>query len=286
MLRLNKGIGRLREKQFLFGLGVAAICGCILAVLMKVPLIAAQEVRPTGATMPSFEVASIKPSGSWGVIGLFVYPGGRMVASLFTFKYLMMSAFDVQDFQIVGGPSWINDTRYDINAIPPASSPARKLNPPTPKLPPDADERQMLQNLLMDRFQLKFHRTNKVGPVYLLERGRGQLRLEAPKKDDYPWAGSVRGGAISGDGLAGKNISMLQLAERLSGYLGRPVVDRTGLKGSYDFKYRYADSGDYTESETFSCIFASIKALGLELKADKGPVETIVIDHVEPPTPN
>jgi uncharacterized protein (TIGR03435 family) len=236
--------------------------------------------------MPSFEVASIKPSGPWGVIGLFIYPGGRMSASLCTFKYLMMNAFDVQDFQIVGGPPWIDNTRYDINAIPPASSPARKLNPPTPKLPPDADERQMLQNLLMDRFQLKFHRANKVGPVYLLERGRGQLRLEAAKKWNYPWAGSLRGGGINGDGLEGRNISMLQLAERLSGYLGRPVVDRTGLEGSYDFKYRYAESGDYTESETFSCIFASIKALGLELKAGKGPVETIVIDHVEPPTPN
>ena len=66
MRRLNKGMRRLCEKQFLFGSGIAAIWGCILAVLMMVPLIAAQAVGPTGATLPSFEVASIKPSGSLG----------------------------------------------------------------------------------------------------------------------------------------------------------------------------------------------------------------------------
>lgn len=143
----------------------------------------------------------------------------------------------------------------------------------------------MLQSLLMDRFQLKFHRSDRVSPVYLLERGRGQLKLEAAKdKDAYPWVGGIPGGAINGDGLAGMNISMPLLAARLSRYLERSVIDRTGLNGSYDFKYRY--SADDNERDVESCIFSSIKALGLELKAGKGPVETIVIDHVEPPAPN
>jgi uncharacterized protein (TIGR03435 family) len=201
---------------------------------------------------------------------------------------LMECAFDVQPFQVSGGPAWINDTKYDINAMPPSSSPASKLNPPNPKLPPNEEQQQMLQNLLMDRFQLKFHRANKVGPVYLLERGRGQLRLEAAKnKDAYPWVGGIPGGAINGNGLRGENISMQLLAIRLGSKLGRPVIDRTGLNGFFDFKYQLSEErGDYSEAEVLPCIFTSIKALGLELKAGKGPVETIVIDHVEPPTPN
>jgi uncharacterized protein (TIGR03435 family) len=257
---------------------------------MRVPPIAAQAVRPTGATLPSFEVASIKLSDLHraGAIGIFTFPGGRVTAGLSTFKMLVTYAFDVQPFQVSAGPAWINDTKYDIIAIPPSSSPASKLNPPNPKLPPNEEQQQMLQSLLMDRFQLKFHRADRVSPVYLLERGRGQLKLEAPKdKDAYPWVGGIPGGAINGDGLRGENVSMQLLARRLGLYLGRPVIDRTGLKGFYDFKYQLSqDRGDYSEGEVLSCILTSIKALGLELKAGKGPVETIVIDHVEPPTPN
>ena len=278
---------RLGEKQFLFGSGIAAICGCILAVLMKVPLVAAQAVRPTGATLPSFEVASIKLSDLHraGAIGIFTFPGGRVTAGLTTFKMLVTYAFDVQPFEVSGGPAWINDTKYDIIAIPPSSSPASKLNPPNPKLPPNEEQRQMLQRLLMERFQAKFHRESRVSAVYILEKGHGRLRLEdAKNKADFPWVGAVRGGMITGDGIAGINISMTLLAVRLSRYLERPVLDRTGLSGSYDFKYQY--SADDNQRDVQSCIFTSLKGIGLSLKTGKGPVETIVIDHAERPSEN
>lgn len=272
-----------------FGARIAVLALMVLVNFKIVTAIraSAQPPQKTGAPPPSFEVASIKPSNlrRGGVIGLFVFPGGRITATLYTFKMLMMSAFEVQPFQILGGPSWINDTRYDIIALPPPSSAARKLHPPSPKTPPNAEERAMLQNLLMDRFQLKFHWESKVGPVYILETGKKSLNLRpAEHKTDYPWAGSISRGGIDGDGLAGDNISMPQLAARLSPYLDRPVLDETGLKGSYDFSYRY--SSNPSRSDIDSCIFTSIREIGLKLKAGKGPVRTIVIDHVEPPTPN
>jgi uncharacterized protein (TIGR03435 family) len=77
---------------------------------------------------------------------------------------------------------------------------------------------------------------------------------------------------------------LAQLATRLSDYLDRPVVDQTGLKGSYDFKYEY--SADESTFDVVSCIFASVQGIGLKLKPAKGPVDIIVIDHIEKPSEN
>jgi uncharacterized protein (TIGR03435 family) len=240
--------------------------------------------------LPSFEVASIKLSDihRGGAVGIFTFPGGKVTAGFCTFKMLVMYAFNVQPYQVSGGPRWTNDDRYDVIAIPPSSSHASKLNPPYLKVPPNEEQRRMLQSLLIDRFHLNFHRASRVGPVYILGKSNRKLRLEdAKNKNDHPWAGSLAGGGINGDGLAGRNISMAELATRLSGYLDRPVLDRTGLNGSYDFKYEYsADPADAAYHDVLPCIFASVKGIGLDLKATKGQVETIVVDHVERPTEN
>jgi uncharacterized protein (TIGR03435 family) len=76
------------------------------------------------------------------------------------------------------------------------------------------------------------------------------------------------------------NISMPQLAERLSRFLERPVLDRTGIQGSYDFEYRTGDSDD-NDSDKTGFLITSLKAIGLKLTSGKGPQEVIVIDHAE-----
>jgi hypothetical protein len=86
----------------------------------------------TVASSPAFEVASVKPSNPQGGrigVGLFTYPGGRIVASGCPLDYLIQQAFDVQSFQIAGGPGWIHNDRFDIEAKPPASSLSSKANP-------------------------------------------------------------------------------------------------------------------------------------------------------------
>jgi uncharacterized protein (TIGR03435 family) len=188
--------------------------------------------------LPSFDVASVKLSGpNPPHIGIFNYPGGRISGSYLTLEMLISEAFNVQDFQISGGPAWTRSSRFDIEAKPPVSS---KLNPPSRGTPLYDEQRQMLQVLLADRFQLKVHRETKQGPVYLLVKGSGPLKLEAPKDPNAPsWAGSATGGPIlGGDGIAGTNISMPELASRVSWFLRRPVLDRTGLRGSFDFKFK------------------------------------------------
>jgi uncharacterized protein (TIGR03435 family) len=140
----------------------------------------------------------------------------------------------------------------------------------------------MIQSLLIERFQLKFHRDSKIGAVYVLTRGSGELKLHAPKdKDGSPvvW--------MSNDGLVGQNASMPLLAVRLSGILQQPVLDKTGLSGSFDFKS--AALGDDPKAEyqdVVASILTSVQGMGLKLKSAKGPVETIVIDHIERASPN
>lgn len=235
---------------------------------------------------PAFEVASVKPSGPQSkTIAMYTFPGGRLTAENYTLAMLMEEAFSVQRFQISGGANWVREERYDIDARPPASSKSIKSNPPYPMTPPNDEQRQMLQALLADRFQLKFHREIKEGPVYLLVKSKRELKIkDAKDKDDKPWVGGIPNGMINGNGIAGINISMPLLATRLSRYLERPVLDRAGLQGSFDFKFEYAS--DDPHPNVISSILISIQALGLKLESAKGPVETIVIDHAEKPSAN
>lgn len=237
---------------------------------------------------PSFEVASVRPSAMNDHrlgIGFFTFPGGRIVANMCSLDYLIELAFDIQPFQIVGGPGWIHEDRFDIEAKPPASSKSSRANPNNPKLPPNAEQRQMLQTLLADRFGLQFHHEAREGSVYLLLRTSKPLKIE-PTKDttEYPWVGSVAGGAISRDGIRGTNASMELLARRLSPYLQHPVLDRTGLAGPFDFRYELPK--DDTVPDVVSSIVLSVQGLGLKLEPGKRPIETLIIDRVARPSPN
>jgi uncharacterized protein (TIGR03435 family) len=236
---------------------------------------------------PAFEVASVKPTapGPGSINNLFTFPGGRITCEGCRLQYLIMEAFDVRPFQISGGPGWMNEDRFDLEARPPADSQSSHANPRNPKLPMNEEQRQMLQALLADRFQLKYHREEREGTVYFLTKTNKKLKLEPAKdKDAYPWAGAPQGGGFGANGVAGTNITMPELAARLSRVLERPVMDRTGLDGSYDFKYEYSSDdggGDRTTS-----ILMSMQGLGLNMESGKGPVRTIVIDRAEKPAGN
>lgn len=238
--------------------------------------------------LPEFEVASVKPSTPNGMasIGLFTYPGGEVVASHYTVRYLIMNAFHVKKFQISGGPLWIDEDPYDIQAKPPSSSASAHSNPASIKEPPNQEQREMLQSLLIDRFQLRFHRVTREAGGYALEKTGKPLKLQPPKdKTAFAWAGSPEGGMVAfGTGLAGKNISMAQLAARLSRFVGRPVVDQTGLEGAFDFEYRTGD--DDPNADATATVVTSLKQLGLQLRATEVPMAIIVIDHIERPSEN
>jgi uncharacterized protein (TIGR03435 family) len=241
------------------------------------------------ATLPQFEVASVRPTppNQHELNGLYTYPGGRIVGKGCRLQYLVMMAYNVQPWQISGGPGWTSLVRgdaFDIQAKPPDNSLSAHWNPTSPKLPPSDEERQMLQSLLADRFSLQVHRVTRKGTVYILTRGRGHLQLTAPKDQNaFPWAGGIHGGWFK-DGMRAENISMPELAARLSRFLNRPVLDRTGLQGSFDFEFRNGD--DNNDADIPGFLLTAMKGIGLNLRSGKGPVETIFIDHVEKPSEN
>jgi len=231
--------------------------------------------------LAAFEVATIKPTVS-GVGGFMTYPGGRMECGMCTLDMLIMMAFDAQHFEIVGTPDCAHFNRYSIVAIPPDSSQTRKLSLTSPTDDLSDEQRQMIQSLLIDRFQLKYHREHRIGPVYELTKGSGKLRLNPPK--DATAASRV---LFLDEGLMGQNATMTLLAARLGAQLQRPVLDETGLKGFVDFKCEArAESSSWDYNDYVAWILTSVKEIGLKLKAAKGPVQTIVIDDVELPTAN
>jgi uncharacterized protein (TIGR03435 family) len=230
---------------------------------------------------PAFEVASVKPGASTMFNNMGTYPGGRIKCDGCWLSYLIMEAFDVRMFQVTGGPQWMREERFSVEAKPPAGSVSSRANPPLSKLPMIDEQRQMLQTLLAERFQLKYHREQREGTVYFLVQTNKKLKLDPAKdKDAYPWAGSPQGGGFGPNGIAGTNITMAQFASRLSGALDRPVIDRTEIEGAYDFRSEYA--GD----DRATSILMSVQGLGLKLESGKGPVETIVIEHAEKPSGN
>lgn len=232
--------------------------------------------------LPAFEVATIKPVVG-GIAGFVTYSGGRMKCAFCNLDMLLIFAFDVQPYQIVGAPGWGHSADgYSIEAIPPDSSELRKLNLTSPTHALTNEQREMVQSLLIERFQLKFHRESKIGAVYVLTRGNGELKLHAPRDKD-----SSPGVWLASDGLVGQNASTALLAVRLSSILQRPVLDETGLSGSFDFKSAVLGNDAKAEyQDIVASILTSVQDMGLKLRSAKGPVETIVIDHIERPSPN
>ena len=142
----------------------------------------------------------------------------------------------------------------------------------------------MLLALLMDRFQLKFHRESKERVVYLLTKGPQEPMFKPSKHPEYRmfFAGLLGGG----DGtVSGGNATMEFIASQLSPSMGGPVVDRTGLTGPFDFTLEHVYD-PVEEHELVTIAQRTVRALGLKLERVREPAENIVIDHLEKPSAN
>jgi uncharacterized protein (TIGR03435 family) len=254
----------------------------------------AQDATPRD--LPRFDVATIKPidirPGVTHVNGADVYPNGRVDLPTVSLKSLICSAFDVSGWQLAGGEKWMAEEQYDVVAKAPEDSKPYDLRHTWYRLE-DARLRQMLQALLIDRFQLKVHRETNTGQVYLLVKSGKTIPL---KPTDAPSAIHPRApeglGSIgnAGDTWVIYNTSMRQLANFVGDfYLHRPVVDQTGLSGSYDFEWKMLLSNPDEPDPILGSkdeLMQFIQVMGLKLMPSAGPVETLVIDHAERPSPN
>jgi uncharacterized protein (TIGR03435 family) len=281
----------------------------LVAGLMAItgPRVRGQE--PSTATadvkLPAFDVVSIKPDKSGGgMIRVMNRPDGYSASNI-SLKMLIQAAYGIREDLISGAPGWADSARYDIDAkVDGADVEALK------KLSPE-QRRLILQPLLADRFKLKVHTEIKQLPVYELVVAKGGPKLkEATAGDTYANGikgpdGVGRGGMVRmGRGqLTAQGVPMTSVVNMLSQQLHRTVIDKTGLAGKYDLELNWTPDdgegmgppppgggqlhGDAPPEGSGPSIFTAIQEqLGLKLQSAKGPVDTLVIDHVEMPTEN
>ena len=219
---------------------------------------------------PEFDVASVKPQDPGGGSPHVSIAGdpGRLAFTNITVRGLIREAYGLKIYPPLRGPDALSTDRYDVIA----------------KVPPDASKEQrmlMLQRLLAERFKLVVHRETKELPIYRLVTGKDKPKLRAVEDDGTaPETGS-------GDGhqIKAHHISMNLLAATLQGWIGDIVVDATGLTGLYDLNLDF--NFDESMSSEGPTIFEAVqRQLGLKLEAGKGPVDVVIIDHVEKPSVN
>jgi len=251
--------------------------GCLISVTL-----AAQQ------SAPAFEVASVRRNVTNA-------PGRSVQASPTTLtiinvevRILLRDAIELQVAQVIGGPDWLASERYDISA-----KFGEKVRPQV---------NQIIEAVLKDRFKLMYHKETRVLPVYALVRSNpGTLgpNIRATVVDCGARAAATRagrGGTAPDCGfnrspvsLRSTGVNLASVAAMLSQIAGRIVVDRTELKGQYDLELKWADFSTVSAdplTDGGSLFTAVQEQLGLKLQADRAPVEVVVIDSAERPTPN
>ena len=273
------------------------IAVCLIAA---VAIVAAQEAAPT------FEVASVKQNTSGdGSMLIQLPPGNRLTITNMPLRALVTMAYQLQEFQLVGGPSWMSD-RFDVVA---------KVagEPTTIVLGEQPRAILALRTLLEERFKLKLHKETRELDVYSLvvvKPGITGPDLKPSSTDCVALANARRGGPPPGPptppgpndpfpcGLMGApgfirmgGMPISQITQMLTNQTGRMVLDRTNLSGSWDFTLKYAfeqrggqplPSGVPAPDPDAPSLFTALQEqLGLKLESVKAPVDVTVIDSIE-----
>jgi uncharacterized protein (TIGR03435 family) len=228
-------------------------------------------------------VATIKPTNpSYGGGILIRLTGGKFSATAFTLKDLITFAYAVDSSQIAGGPEWFSSDRYDVLGKP------EKVGP----LSREA-ARTMLRPLLSDRFQLKIHLESKPMSVFVLTIDRNGTKLKPRTPGD---GGETTRLTFRGATATGRNVPVTVLAEEFQDMvLRRPVLDKTGLMGNFDFDLVWrpepkpsgsADASAPVDLNLPDIFTAFREQLGLKLDSRKEPAKVIVVDGATKPSEN
>jgi uncharacterized protein (TIGR03435 family) len=217
-----------------------------------------------------------------------IKPGGQYIDSRTPLSWMIAFAYKVSGYQqLVGLPKWADTQSYAVSAKPAGGF---------PELPPNENLEQvrlMMRAMLADRFHLQLHTETRQESIFNLEVGRGGFKLKEVEPPVPPAKEGYVGGAMGDDSgrLIGTKSTMVGLARALNVFLRRPVVDRTGLTGYYDFdvKWRSAEPRDESQcgADCLGMLISNLQdQFGLRLVKTTGPVPYWVVDHVEPPTAN
>ena len=284
-------------------------CACIVAasLTLAAPLALAQSAAPTAlapastaaaaATDPcsstppaAFDVATVKPSDRPSGSSFIRTHSDSLTAGGTVFSMIEF-AYELHDFQVTGGPGWLNTATWEI---------AAKLDkPPADWSSFSADgqgviERERMVAVLAQRFALKCHFETRALPVYNLVFSKGGTKLKPTPADAAKKYSMDVNGRDREVRMEAYGVPMNTLVNNLSQRLGRIVIDKTGLTGLFDFTLTYArdaDAGSSASTDDAAAsgptIFTALEEqLGLKLESAKGPVPILVIDSIEKPSEN
>jgi Protein of unknown function (DUF3738). len=233
----------------------------------------------------TFEVATVKPVEPDAKAGRYILMEGnnRFVAKNYNLKLLIAAAYDVSAKVISGGPGWVESERFDIVALTPGQTKPRRQ-----------DQMAMLRSLLEDRFKLTFHREERAFAIYELVVAKGGPKLkhsEAVANEAGTLIGTVYPDHIH---LPARNASMAEFVSMLQrALLDRPVVDKTGINGKFDFDLDWApDETQFggevpvapTDASSPPFFVAIEQQLGLHIDAKRGPVSALIVDSAQRPS--
>jgi uncharacterized protein (TIGR03435 family) len=262
--------------------------------VLTIILVAVQSVALT-ARQPAlrFEVASVKPNNTDAEPSMTVPPRGSVAIVNVPLQNVIVNAYGIPAFRVLDAPEWIRRERFDIAAkIPDDAAPGQTLS--------------MLQTLLAERFKLRVHRETREQPIYTLLIARADRRLgprlkqstadcttPASARSAVPFSPDGPCRALFGWGPAGGRIisygqPLSRVTRALSMGMSREVVDRTDLQGPFDLEFEWSsDLGAAAANGNTPSIFTALQEqLGLRLEPARGPLDVLVIDSVERPTPD
>ncbi|HUA21168.1 MAG TPA: TIGR03435 family protein [Bryobacteraceae bacterium] len=258
------------------------------ATAWEIPKPPPPPVRMAADAKPAFEVATIKPSDPAHPQQIITLRGVEVITTNVTVHDLINLAYWLHPKQVTGGPAWMESEKYDMAGKPDAPG------------QPNVDQmKMMIQKLLADRFQLKFHFEKRDLAAYAVRTAKTGAKIIRSQDDPKGLPGFYFGRAASGTTLTFRNSPMSQVTAVLQNFLDKPVVDQSGLSEKYDFTLTFtldpaqavrlggapvpaADNPDAAPD-----VFAAFEQqLGLKLDSTKAPVNVMVIDKVERPSEN
>jgi uncharacterized protein (TIGR03435 family) len=260
--------------------------GKLLLIVAAFTTLTSLAQTPSDTAGPAFEVSVIKLSKSADTGFDSESRDGHFRASNVTLTTMLQSeAYNIPESRILGGPKWLNSARFDIEA---------KIDSATvdrlDKLPDELRRQQtevMFQLLLAGRFKLVAHWETRDLPVYAVVIAKKGSALQ-PSKEPEGQSVSQRNGLLTVKGVTLRELADI-LTEDLSSELGRPVIDRTGVQGRYDFELKFTPETEkaLADDDAAPSIFTAIQEqAGLKLQSAKAPVTVLVVDHAEMPSQN
>jgi uncharacterized protein (TIGR03435 family) len=278
------------------GSAVAAVIALFCTVQLSAQLPTMSDVdrgnkTPAAGPLPEWDAAVVKPHSADDHMMFWQMTADGLKLSNLALEQMLCSAWDMKPYQISGLNGWMKNTTFDLTAKVSGEDVEayKKLS--------NVQRQQMLQKLLIERFQLKVHTETRTLPIYdlVVDKSGSKLKettaLEAPSDEErkaHPDKYNKGRMMMAPGRYEGTGVQVSSLASQLGNALGKPVHDATGLTGNYDITIRFRpEETASVENNDAPSVFTAVQdQLGLKLVPNKGPVETLTVDAAQKPEAN